>query len=217
MLDTNLPQKKNRAISVAEYASGCLFGMSNCDAMIMRSRLHKVKVQLAIVALTLSLVACSSTGVPQGIEPINDFELERYLGTWFEVARLENEFERGLDSVTATYSLKNNGQVHVLNRGWKTSQSEWVAAVGRAKFVKASNVGHLAVSFFGPFFGSYVIFELDDDYEYAWVSGKDRSTLWYLSRSPEVDAESLARFRERAKELGFSQDNIIDVDQTRYQ
>ena len=169
-----------------------------------------------LVALSLSLFACSTPGVPQGVDPVTNFELERYLGTWYEVARMENEFERGLDSVTATYSLKDNGQVHVLNRGWKTSESQWVAAVGSAKFAQSSNVGHLAVSFFWPFFGSYVIFELDEDYEYAWVSGEDRSTLWYLSRSPDVDAASLARFRERASELGFSLDNVIDVDQSRF-
>ena len=151
--------------------------------------------------------------MPPAVTPITGFELDRYLGTWHEIARLDHSFERGLEQITANYSLRDDGGVRVLNRGFSTEAGEWEEAEGKAYFVEDESTGYLKVSFFGPFYGSYVIFELDqDDYQYAFISGPDNGYLWLLSRTPNVDEALLDRFRQRARELGFAVDELIYVN-----
>ena len=116
------------------------------------------KLKWAVIGLGLSLAACTS--VPEGIDPITGFETERYLGTWYEIARLDHSFERGLSNVTATYNRRDDGGIEVINRGFKDKSGEWDDATGKAYFAGNEDVGHLKVSFFGPFYGSYIIFEL---------------------------------------------------------
>ena len=147
----------------------------------------------ACVVWLLALGGC--VNVPAGITPVENFELERYLGTWYEVARMENRFERGLYNVTATYSQNDNGTVRVENRGYKTSSAEWKSAIGKAKFVGSPNVGHLKVSFFGPFYASYVVYELDQDYRYAFITGNNKKFLWLLAREPTVPDNVLGLFK----------------------
>ena len=103
---------------------------------------------LAVVAL-LVLSACA--GIPEGIEPVDNFELEPYLGTWYEIARLDHSFQRGMSNVTANYSLREDGGVAVLNRGYRVGKGEWDEAEGKAYFVGDPGIGQLKVSFFGPF------------------------------------------------------------------
>ena len=167
---------------------------------------------LACVALSTVLVAC--TGVPEGITPVSSFELQRYLGTWYEIARLDHSFERGLTEVTAQYKLRDDGTVTVINGG-RGDDGEWQEIQGKARFVGQPTTGHLKVSFFGPFYGSYVIFELDEtDYQYAFVSGPNRDYLWLLARSSQVSDDLKQRFVERTTELGFDTSELIFVDQT---
>ena len=126
--------------------------------------------------LVVCLLISSCLSVPNGVAPIQNFELDRYLGRWYEVARLDHSFERGLEAVTANYSLREDGGIRVINSGRDINSGELQQAEGRAYFVDKSNIGHLKVSFFGPFYGSYVIFELDQiDYEYAFVAGNSNS------------------------------------------
>lgn len=144
------------------------------------------------------------------------FDVQRYLGTWYEIARLDHSFERGLDSVTATYSLNDDGTIRVLNRGYRVAESAWDEAEGVARFVGEESTGHLKVSFFGPFYASYVVFGLDqENYEYAFVSGFNNNYLWLLARTPETSAELKQRFVQRAGELGFAVDELLFVDQGR--
>ncbi|HEY8568769.1 lipocalin family protein, partial [Microbulbifer sp.] len=164
--------------------------------------------------LVVSLLVSACTGIPEGVEPIDDFQLDRYLGKWYEIARLDHSFERGLSRVTAEYSLRDDGGVKVVNRGFDAEKAKWEESVGKAYFVGAPNVGHLKVSFFGPFYGSYVIFELDEEYRYAMVSGPNRSYLWLLSRTPTVDASVKQHFLKRAGELGFDTGALILVEQS---
>lgn len=167
---------------------------------------------LAGLCLPLLLAAC--TGMPEGVKPVSGFELERYLGTWYEIARLDHSFERGLSRVTAEYSLREDGGVRVVNRGFFAAKGEWDEAEGKAYFVESPDLGYLKVSFFGPFYGSYVVFELDhEDYQYAFISGPDTSYLWLLARTPTVSAEVLQRFIERSQALGFETDSLVLVDQ----
>ena len=148
-------------------------------------------------------------GMPAQVQPVTDFDLDRYLGQWYEIARLDHSFERGLDAVTATYSRRDDGAVRVINRGYSTSDDEQREAEGKAYFVNEPNEGYLKVSFFGPFYGSYVIFELDQDYQYAFISGANTNYLWLLARQPTVDPELMARFQRRAQALGFDTEHLI--------
>jgi apolipoprotein D and lipocalin family protein len=157
------------------------------------------------------LVLLGCVGTPEGVKPVRDFELDRYLGSWYEIARLDHSFERGLQAVTANYSLRDDGGVRVVNRGYSVPDGEWDEAEGRAYFVESEDLGFLKVSFFGPFYGSYIVFELDPEYRHAFVSGPNTSYLWLLAREPEVDAAVLERFRDRAQALGFDLSELILV------
>ncbi|WGL15399.1 lipocalin family protein [Microbulbifer bruguierae] len=174
--------------------------------------LHNRFLKTLLLLFTGVLAAC--TGIPEGVKPIDDFELPRYLGKWYEIARLDHSFERGLSRVTAEYSLRDDGGVKVVNRGFDAEHASWKESVGKAYFIGTPDVGHLKVSFFGPFYGSYVIFELDKDYRYAMVSGPNRSYLWLLSRTPAVDESVKKRFLQRADELGFDTGALIFVEQS---
>ena len=151
---------------------------------------------------------------PDNVKPVSGFELDRYLGTWYEVARLDHRFERGMSHVTATYSLREDGGVAVTNRGFDTGKQEWETATGKAYFVGEPDIGQLKVSFFGPFYGGYNIVELDkEDYQYSLVVGPSTDYLWVLSRTPEIDPEILTRLVATADNLGFPVDELIYVDQ----
>ena len=163
-------------------------------------------------ALCCLFALAGCTGVPDGVETVEDFELDRYLGTWYEIARLDHRFERGLSDVTATYSMRDDGGVRVLNRG-RNEEREWDEAEGKAYFVDAPDQGRLKVSFFGPFYGGYNVIELDKaGYQYSLVSGPDRSYLWILARTPELDQATLDRLVSKARDLGYPVDELIYVD-----
>lgn len=144
--------------------------------------------------------------------PVNNFVLDRYLGRWYEVARLDHSFERDLQAVTAEYVTRDDGGIKVINSGRNIDSGEIQQAEGRAYFVEDPSIGHLKVSFFGPFFGSYVIFELDqDNYQYAFIAGNTTDYLWLLSRSPKVSKELLEQFKDSASSLGFNLEELIMV------
>ena len=164
-----------------------------------------------IVAL-LALLLAGCVGMPDTVRPVGNFQLERYLGTWYEIARLDHSFERGLSQVSAEYSLREDGGVRVLNRGYKAKDGKWKEAEGKAYFVQDSQTGFLKVSFFGPFYGSYVIFELDPDYRYAVVSGPDTSYLWILARDRTLDEGLKRDLIARAAARGFDTSGLILVE-----
>ena len=161
--------------------------------------------------LLSALTGC--LGMPQGVRPVQDFDLQRYLGKWYEIARLDHAFERGLNRVSADYSMKADGSVRVLNSGYAAADGAWKEAEGTARFAAANDQGYLKVSFFGPFYASYVVFELDPDYRYAFVAGNSTDYLWLLARTPAVPNEVLQRFLERSGKLGFDTAGLIMVEQ----
>jgi len=165
---------------------------------------------LALMAATVLSGGC--LGYPHNIEPVDNFELNRYLGTWYEIARLDHPFERGLQQVTAVYTLRQDGSIRVVNSGYDSQEKKWRQAEGRAFFVEDDERGYLKVSFFGPFFASYVIFHLDD-YEHAWVTSSNMSYLWYLSRTPTVSPAKLHTFENEVSRLGFNTEELIYVKQ----
>jgi apolipoprotein D and lipocalin family protein len=169
--------------------------------------------RLVLAFLVLCLVGC--TGLPDNVQPVSGFQAERYLGTWYEIARLDHGFERGMSRVTAEYHKRDDGGLEVINRGYLADSKTWKEARGKAYFVDSPDIGYLKVSFFGPFYGSYAVFELDaKDYRYALISGPDRSYLWLLARSPTLDAATRNRLVARAAELGFDTSRLILVDQS---
>lgn len=176
-----------------------------------RSRTLRLTLTL-LLALTAACVR-----IPDGIEPVQGFDLERYLGTWYEIARLDHRFERGLDNVSARYERSADGAIRVINRGFARDSGEWDEAVGKARPAGAADAGYLKVSFFGPFYAAYVVFGLErEDYRYAFVTSSDRSYLWLLSRTPTVSDNVIETFRARATELGFDLAELIMVDQSRH-
>ena len=136
-----------------------------------------------------------------------------HLVPYIKIARLDHSFERGLDNISAEYSLRDDGGVKVINSGFSKEDGEWQQAEGKAFFVDETDKGHLKVSFFGPFYGSYIIFELDrKNYQYAFVSGPNTSYLWLLARTPQVDKKVTEQFIKRSQDLGFDTSKLIYVE-----
>ncbi|MGZ4960278.1 MAG: lipocalin family protein [Methylomonas sp.] len=154
------------------------------------------------------LSACM--GVPEGVRPVTGFELNRYLGTWYEIARLDHSFERGLQDIRAEYSLREDGSVKVVNSGYDPKEGRRQEAEGKAYFVDQPDVGQLKVSFFGPFYGAYNIIALDKtDYRYVMIAGPNRDYLWILARTPTLNEPTLGQLVSQAKALGFATDQLI--------
>jgi apolipoprotein D and lipocalin family protein len=167
-----------------------------------------------LLFITIIFLLGGCTGTPKGVRPVDNFSLDRYLGKWYEIARLDHSFERGLDKVSAEYTLRDDGGVKVINRGFSSKDNQWKEAEGKAYFVTDKDKGHLKVSFFGPFYGSYVVFELDKEaYQYAFVASYNTSYLWLLSRTPTVSQELIEKFIKKSKKLGFNTDELILVTQ----
>jgi apolipoprotein D and lipocalin family protein len=162
-----------------------------------------------VLLLLAILLTAGCTGVPEGIEPVRGFDAERYLGTWHEIARLDHSFERGLEQVTATYSAREDEGLAVLNRGFDPAKDVWKTAEGRAYFQSTPDVASLKVSFFGPFYGGYHVFELDPEYRWAMISGPTMDYLWILARQPQLPAEILQDLIAKAQAAGFETSALI--------
>lgn len=165
-----------------------------------------------VVACLLFLSAC--TGTPTNITAVTHFNADKYLGKWYEIARLDHSFERGLTHVNATYTLREGGGINVLNQGFNPETKEWKKAHGKAYFVNSPEEGYLKVSFFGPFYGSYVIIDLDqENYQYSLVTSYNSNYLWILSRTPKMNEAIKQQLIAKAKSLGFDTDKLIYVEQ----
>ena len=165
---------------------------------------------ILFLVTTAAIIGCTS--VPKGLEPVSGFDADRYLGKWYEIARLDHSFERNLSNVSAIYTAKEKGEIAVLNRGYNEKTGEWEQIEGNARFVGDESVGSLKVSFFGPFYGGYHILALDkEDYGYAMVSGPSRSYLWILSRTTELDEAIYSSLVTKATALGFDTTELIRV------
>ena len=161
--------------------------------------------------LAFGLGACAS--IPPNVEPITGFEIDKYMGKWYEIIRIDNRFEKGMDQVTANYTLQENGTVKVVNRGYLVKEQQWEEAIGKAKFGANAETGYLQVSFFGPFYGPYVIYELDEqNYQYAFVTSGD-GYLWLLARTPTVSDDLIEKFIRSAEALGYSKQELLFVNQ----
>ncbi len=173
---------------------------------------------ITTLLLTTSLfVSGCSTLPPAGIQPVGNFSLARYSGNWYEIARLDHSFERGLSDVSASYSQNSDGSIRVLNRGYDAANGRWKQAVGRALFNFDPQTASLKVSFFGPFYGGYHVVALDPDYRWALVAGNDRSYLWILARERQLPTAVRNTLLQQARSLGFATDQLIWVSHDRGQ
>lgn len=167
-------------------------------------------IMLRFLCLFFCLFLTACTGIPEGVKPISGFERDRYLGTWYEIARLDHSFERGLSQVSAEYSLRDDGGVRVINSGYNAEQNKRTSAEGKAYFIESPDVGRLKVSFFGPFYGAYNIIVLDKhDYQYVMIAGNSKDYLWILARTPTLETATLKQLVNQAKELGFPTQDLI--------
>lgn len=171
---------------------------------------------MRVLMIALSLLGCvtgCSVGIPANVKAVDGFDAQRYAGKWFEITRLENRFEKGLEQVTANYTARDDGGLTVVNRGFDPVKNQWREATGKAYFVNAETEGRLKVSFFGPFYGAYNIIALDKDYQWSLVCGPDRSYLWILARTPTLPEPTVRQLVEKAKGLGFDTDALVYVNQ----
>jgi apolipoprotein D and lipocalin family protein len=169
---------------------------------------------LVFLLASLGYLMFGKLGIPEGMTPVKNFDANRYTGLWYEVARLDHGFEKGLNHVTAEYSLREDGGLKVINKGFDTKTGKWQASEAKAYFLETPDVGRLKVSFFGPFYGSYNIIDLDDkNYSWALVTGPSTHFLWILARERTLDNDVMQRLIQKAKTLGFKLDKMIYVDQ----
>jgi len=167
---------------------------------------------LIAIPLVLALVGCARS--TSALKPVEGFELDRYSGRWYEIARFPHRFERGLIAVTAEYTVQKDGSVRVENRGYNPARKSWKTASGRAHFKGDRSTGLLRVSFFWPFYGDYKIIRLDKTgYAYAVVTGSTYDYFWILSRTPTLDEKTLAELMTFAKVSGFDTSKIEFPDQ----
>lgn len=178
---------------------------------------HKFYFVLTLVVALTSLTSC--LGQPKNVQVIQKVDANQYLGTWYEIARLDHSFERGLEKVTATYELREDGGIKVINRGFNPKANEWEEAIGKAYFIEPLNAdgtrtGKLKVSFFGPFYGAYNIIALDHNYyNYVMICGPNLEYLWILARTPQLTYPIKQELISQAKALGFATDQLIHVPQ----
>ncbi len=174
-----------------------------------------MKRSLIMAALTgvvlVTLRSCAS--IPEGAVAIKPFDKEKYLGKWYEIARMDFRFERNLNNVTANYSIKENGNIKVDNRGFDYVTREWKQAVGKAKLAGDPDEAKLKVSFFGPFYSGYNVIALDDQYKYALVAGQNLKYLWLLSRETTMPESTKQSYLNIAKGLGYNVSTLVWTEQ----
>ncbi|MCF8298463.1 MAG: lipocalin family protein [Saprospiraceae bacterium] len=146
---------------------------------------------------------------------VDKLEIEKYLGKWYEIARFPHSFEKGLVGVTATYSMREDGKIKVLNQGYKnTLDGELSTAEGKAKIKDPDKPGELKVSFFWIFYADYLVMELDsENYEWAVIGSNSSKYLWILSRKPQMDESLYNDLISRIEKRGYKLDKLIRVEQ----
>lgn len=170
----------------------------------------KSKNLISVLISVVFIVGLSScTTIPEGVVAVKSFDKERYLGKWYEIARIDFKFERDLNNTTAEYSLNSNGTIKVDNKGYNTKKGKWEQAIGKAKFVGSDSIGMLKVSFFGPFYAGYNVIALDSNYRYALVGGESFNYLWILSRETTIPDEIKNKYLKIASGFGYHTSDLL--------
>lgn len=167
------------------------------------------RIMSIIIATIVSLLSGNCKGQNVDNSTVSSLDLNRYLGSWYEIARFDHSFEKGLNYTKAHYSVNSNGTINVTNSGMKGDKPK--TSVGKAKIT--DKTGLLRVSFFGPFYSDYRIMMLSDDYKYALIGSGSKKYLWILSRTPEVPEKILDQILREASDRGYNTDKLIWVKQ----
>lgn len=188
------------------------FNKSSLICLKKEMKNKRIFLALGIAAFALCVFqSCSSVGIPDGVTAVQNFEKDKYLGKWYEIARFDFRFERNLDNTTAEYSLNPDGTIKVLNKGYNFKKQMWDSAEGKAKFVGTESEARLKVSFFGPFYAGYNVVDIDKDYQTALVYGSSTKYIWILSRTKTIDNATKNRLLEKAKKDGYDLSQFIWV------
>ena len=171
----------------------------------------KIIKGFAIMAVVATIFT-SCVGIPDGVTAVQNFNKDKYLGKWYEIARFDFRFERNLDNTTAQYSINPDGSIKVLNQGYNYVKKEWDSAEGKAKFIGSESEARLKVSFFWPFYGGYNVVDIDENYQNALIYGNSTEYMWILSRNKTIDESTKKRFIEKAKKDGFDVSKLIWVN-----
>ncbi len=174
-------------------------------------KLKKILLTFTFGLVGIAILSSCTVGIPKGATAIQNFDAEKYLGKWYEIARFDYRFERNLDDVTATYSKNPDGSIKVDNRGYNYVKKEWKQSVGEARFVNEPTEARLKVSFFKPIWSGYNVIDLVD-YKYALVAGNNTDYLWILSRETTIPENIKQRFLKKSKDLGFKTEELIWVN-----
>ncbi len=175
--------------------------------MLMKKRLLITGGIFALAAVVILLK--SKRTIPKGVKAVGNFDQLKYLGKWFEIARLDHRFEKNQTYVTAQYDLNADGSIKVTNSGFDTKKNRERSVVGKARFVKDEHTGMLEVSFFGPFYSGYNIIAIDKDYKYALVAGKTRDYLWLLSRAGTMPKSVINNYLKIAEKAGYDTSKLV--------
>jgi apolipoprotein D and lipocalin family protein len=175
----------------------------------MKIKNWQLTLALGLGAAAVAISYSSCVSIPRGAKAVSPFDKEKYLGTWYEIARFDFKFEKNLNNVTATYSLMDNGLIRVDNKGYDYIKNKWKQSIGKAKFVERDNLGRLKVSFFGPFYAGYNVIAIDKNYHYALIAGNNLNYLWILSREKTIPEAVKHEYLEKARAIGFDTDKLI--------
>ncbi len=166
----------------------------------------------ATLIATSAFLFNSCKTIPKNVTAVSPFDASRYLGHWYEIARLDFHYESHLNNTTATYSLNEDNTIKVVNRGYNYVKEKWDEATGKAKFVNEPTVGMLKVSFFGPFYSGYNVVAIDKDYKYALIIGKSTKYMWLLSREKTMPKEVQEEYLDKAKAIGVKTEDLVWVE-----
>lgn len=173
----------------------------------------KRNLPILFLNLTLTMITIfSCRTIPKGAEAVKNFDKSKYLGKWYEIARLDFKFEKDLNNTTALYSLNINKTIRVENNGFNYKKEQWKKAIGKAKFVDNEDVAKLKVSFWGPFYSGYNVVAIDSEYNYALVMGKNLKYLWILSRNKSIPDDIKNNYLKIAQQIGYDTDKLIWVE-----
>lgn len=162
---------------------------------------------VAAAAIAVNLASCVT--IPKGAKAVQPFDKQKYLGTWYEIARMDFKFERGLEKVSATYSLIDENTIRVDNKGYSTKDQKWKESIGKAKLAGHTSEGRLKVSFFGPFYAGYNVIAIDPEYRYALVAGNNLNYLWLLSRDKTMPQQVKDNYLGIARSLGYQTEKLV--------
>ncbi|WP_158996394.1 lipocalin family protein [Mucilaginibacter sp. L196] len=164
------------------------------------------------IGLGVVIYKLVSKNIPDGAAAVEPFDINRYLGKWYEIARLPSRIEKNITNLTEDYSRVNDDTFKVITKGYNTKKDEWIEMSGKIKFAGKNGVGMFKLSYLGPFYAAYNVLEIDSRYKYALVSGSGLDYLWILSRETTIPEDVKHQFLLRAMDIGFAVEQLEWMD-----